>query len=620
MNAKQKKIFDYLYFALLIVVSINLFLATTVFEYTNYRFLLNMIQLILQFAIIGKVILEWRTSWSSKDILLGILTAGIFLFNACKFNNEDAFAYAFLILGAKGVDKKKILNVFVAINIALFALTIGACLFGVIPNTITYRNADSSHARMALGFIYTTSLSAHFLILVVCYVFIREKRLSFFEIVMIGISAGGIYYLTEARIASFVLALLFVGAIVAKICYIKNIEFKIIRNLFVKWALILSSSILMLISVTMGILYKYDSPFWLKVNHILSERPLTNAITFQRYPVSMLGRRILLHCSIFDGMNKLPDYYYIINCSYIGILFGMGIIGAVSVLIVWTIISYREAADNNYLNLFILSLLTVFFFFEQRMFDFTFNPLLILLFSNCSRQICAEGKSVQSSVSFKNVILRGTLTGIVIAFLIETVGFNFESVRTFLYEGTRIDSAEVYSEGLYNNFQNDMYEYSRSDPSLVLNNLRTYDGVESLFCEFHFLTKEDHYHYHLVDNVEYSVECYSKVENDEYEYIGKKDINSSKRSSGYLPVSIDGAEQNIILKFNFPDDYYIYMSYLEFNGPKPFNISYIRLIILCLLASIFVSVIYIKRLERREGLVDVETKEELEEVINESVN
>jgi len=637
MSAKQKKIFEGLYFALLVVSSINLFLLTTVFKYEEYEFILDFVQFVLQFSIVVKVVLEWKTRWTNKDILLGILTAGIFMAAACRFNNEDAYAYAFLILGAKDIDKKKILKVFIAVNAVMFALTIGACELGFIQNITTYRNLESSHARVGLGFIYTTALSAHFLTLVVCYVFVREKKISIVEIILIGISSGVIYYLTEARIASFTIFLIFIGLVVAKICYMKNVEFKLVRFKLIKYLMIYASGILMLVSVIMGTLYKFDSAFWAKINHVLSERPLTNAITFNRYPITMLGNHVLFHCKTFDGMNELPDYYYIINCSYIGVLFSLGILGALAVLITWITLSYKEEKNGNYLNLYILAVLTLFFFFEQRFFDFIYNPLYILLFATYAEGKGSEIYDIRFLKKYKhgNLVFRSILTGLAIAFVIESVGFNYNSVKTFLFERTTIDSADVTTDGLYGNAETDLFENTCLDPMLILNDLKTYSDLQSIFIDFNFMTKEDNRHYKLVEGVQYSVDYYSAValegnaESYNYDYVGTAEIDSSRRCTAYIPTIIEGPIQNIVLKFNFPDNYYIDIAAIDFNGPRPFDINYGRLALMCAAISAILSLVAIKNGDKSadddsngEGDSDSEfehLKEGIEEDVKENI-
>lgn len=584
MNDKQKKIFDYLYFGFLIIATINLFFMTTTFEYKEYQFVLQAIQIVLQFTVIVKVALEWRTEWSNKDILIGVLTAGILLACAYKFGNEDAFAYAFLIIGAKGIDKKKILKVFLIVNIIMFVSTIGFCLMGVLPNITTYRSTNSTHARMALGFIYTTSLSAHFLTMVVCYVMVREKRISIIEIILIGISSGVIYYLTEARIASFAIALIFCGLVVAKICYVKNIEFKLIRIPVLKYSLILSSALLMVISVLVGVFYDFDSTAWIKINNILSQRPIANAITFNRYPLSLLGEHVIPHCDVYDEMDQLPAYYYIINCSYINVLFTIGVLGAGVVLFIWTYNSYKEAKCDNYMNLFVMAIMALFFFFEQRMFDFVYNPLLILLLVDFDIEHNFTKNDIRVFDNFKesNSVLRCVLTGVVIAFTVEVVLFNYKSISTFLYEGTTIDSAEVQSVGFFKNINNDMYEYSTLEPMIILTGLTTYDDLESIFVDMGFRTKEDNYYYRQIENVQYSVDYYYSYDNSgTYDYLGTVEIDSSKRISGFLETPVvKGPTYNLLMQFHFPADYYVDIFSWEFNGPKPFDINYLRIIIM----------------------------------------
>lgn len=581
MNEKYKKIFDKLYYALLIITIINMCLPTTNFEYDKYKFALNAVQFILQISMVFKVCLEWKNKWTNKDILIGILTAGIFFAVGCNFGRQDAFVYAFLIMGAKDIDKKKILNVIFFASLAMFVFTVGACLLGFIENTTTYRTVDSTHARMSLGFIYTTSLSAHYLLLVVAYVMIRDRKISIPEILFIAVSAGVTYYLTEARIASFAIAMIAVGLVVAKICYMKNIEFKLVRFAFIKWGMIFASCIMMAFAVITGVLFKFDNKFWSKVDQVFSGRISNDAITFNRYPLSMLGKDALIHCKIYDGMNELPEYYYIINCSYIEILFRIGILGAVAVLLIWTLLSYKEVKSNNYMNAFMLAVLTVFFFFEQRFFEFTFNPFLILILSKYSINTIEEKYNINvlKKLSNGNKIFRTILTAVVLAFLVDVAIFNYKSLTTFLNEGADTVEGDWFTDEIARNDKLDMSEYTVLDPRLVIYNVKTYNDLESIKINMNFMTMEDNRHYKLVDGVKYSVDYYTFIGNDEYSYIGTAEIDSSKPWTQYMPASVFGPYQNIYYEFHFPDYYYIDISKWEYNSAKPFHINYIRMLI-----------------------------------------
>jgi len=593
MDDKYKKIFSKLYIALLIITMINMFLPTTNFKYDDFKFILNTVQFVLQLSMVFKVCLEWKSEWTNKDILIGVLTAGVFLAVGCNLSRPDAFAYAFLIMGAKGIDKKKILNVLFYASLAMFVLTVGACLLGFIRNTVTYRSVDSSHARMSLGFIYATSLSAHYLFLVACYVMVRDRKISIIEIALIAISAGATYYLTEARIASFAIAMIAIGLVVAKICYMKNIDFKLVRLAFIKWGMIFASCIMMAFAVIIGVFYEYGNAFWSKVNAIFSQRPLTNAITFNRYPITMLGTESMSHCEVYDGMNELPQYYYIINCSYIDMLFRIGILGAAAVLIIWTLLSYKEVKNNNYMNAFMLAVLTVFFFFEQRFFEFTFNPFLILILSSYSSEIVDEKYDIGLLKKFGNgnKICRIVLTSLAIGFAVELVAFNYQSLSSYLNESTLVASGEMFSDEFAHNSEVDMLEYKNLDPVMIIDNVNTYNDLSSIQISFNLMTKDDNYHYRLVDDCKYSVDYYIYTEEEVYSYLGTVEIESGKPFTGYIPVDVAGPTHSMYYQFHFPDYYYVDIPNWGYNGMKPFEINYIRVLVMTVILSALMTVV-----------------------------
>ena len=149
------------------------------------------------------------------------------------------------------------------------------------------------------------------------------------------------------------------------------------------------------------------------------------------------------------------------------------------------------------------------------------------------------------------------------------------------------------------------------------------------------MTKEDNRHYKLVEGVQYSVDYYSAValegnaESYNYDYVGTAEIDSSRRCTAYIPTFIEGPIQNIVLKFNFPDNYYIDIAAIDFNGPRPFDINYGRLALMCAAISAILSLVAIKNGDKSadddsngEGDSDSEfehLKEGIEEAVEENI-
>ena len=103
MDDKYKKIFSKLYIALLIITMINMFLPTTNFKYDDFKFILNTVQFVLQLSMVFKVCLEWKSEWTNKDILIGVLTAGVFLAVGCNLS-KPIILYHIIIYYSSFID------------------------------------------------------------------------------------------------------------------------------------------------------------------------------------------------------------------------------------------------------------------------------------------------------------------------------------------------------------------------------------------------------------------------------------------------------------------------------------------------------------------------------------
>lgn len=601
MSEKTKKIFEYIYICYLVIVSIDTFLMTTLYGSDDFSRLAQFLFMILEIGIIVKVYYEWKAEWKAKDLILALFTAGVFILSFFKHDLGDVIRLAFLIVGAKNIDYKKIIKVYLGIEVVFFCLTLILCATGVIGNVITYRSNESTHARMSLGFIYATSFSAHVLIIVTCWLFMRNKKVTWIEIALVGILGCVVYYFTEARIASMTLIMLCLGALFAKIFRDKKIVEKIYNNKAIKIGLIGASVWGTVVGVVLGALYNNQSELWKKINHMFSERIISNAKVMHRYPVSLLGDDVITYTNLEQGMDELPSYYFIVNCSYVEILYFFGILGLVSVLTIWCSISYREWKKKNYYCLFIYVSLAIFFFFEQRMIEFTFNPFCILIFST----YMTDDDYILKDMYFAKYEkwIRSGIACLIIAFLAESFVFNFKSIETRVNAPISLDQCDVVTGDFYGNPETSLieYDYDGDKKSMYIDNIMSYTGLESVTIGLNIMTKEDNDTYQLLDDIEYSVDISNiNVETGEIEYLDTVWARTGSVSKTYIPLKIGGASQIMKFDFGFPGDYAFDINTFEFNGKKPFDISLVRvsIITLILFAATFIMI--------RKKTIDIE--------------
>lgn len=87
----------------------------------------------------------------------------------------------FLIIGANGIEYKKILKVYLIVKVPITICTMIAGYTGLITNLVYHRGEK---VRMAFGFIYPTDFAAHVVYMIAAWVLIRQVRCSWIEIGM----------------------------------------------------------------------------------------------------------------------------------------------------------------------------------------------------------------------------------------------------------------------------------------------------------------------------------------------------------------------------------------------------------------------------------------------------
>ena len=100
------------------------------------------------------------TVLSSENIdalVLALIVLAVFVIS--KDRNETGL----FIIGARKIDYKKILKVYLAIEIPLTLITLMAARLGIIENLVYHRGEQ---VRMTFGFVYPTNFVSHLMFII----------------------------------------------------------------------------------------------------------------------------------------------------------------------------------------------------------------------------------------------------------------------------------------------------------------------------------------------------------------------------------------------------------------------------------------------------------------------
>lgn len=149
-----------------------------------------------------------------KKILFILLIIGSFII-ARRYSGVDALLETgLLIAGANDIDYRKILKVYLIVEIPMTICTMIAGYTGVITNLVYHRG---DQVRMSFGFIYPTDFAAGIVFMITAWVVLRQARCTWIEIGLMIISVVLFEKYCDVRNSEAVMVLLVLGVVYLKI-------------------------------------------------------------------------------------------------------------------------------------------------------------------------------------------------------------------------------------------------------------------------------------------------------------------------------------------------------------------------------------------------------------------
>lgn len=581
LEEKNKSIGEIVYFLFFTVTFFRNFLSTTMIDYS----LVNNVMLIISFVcgtmVTLKVLIEWRKKWGCYDIAYAIVGVGFILLANFYIPHEYVWEYLLLIVGAKGIDIKKILKVYLIISISLTLVTVMASVLGIIDNLIFYRDEYADNARYAMGFVYVTNFCAHLFFICAAYAFYRGKNIKLIEMCFIGAVGVICYVLSEGRNSTICIAMLTL-VLICSALFSKNNSPKTERKLLTV-GLTLFMPIISVLSILLAVLYDPNSEFMLWLNRILGHRPSMDAEAFTRYRVTLFGQNYVQKIFGGEGGIGFPKDYFFIDCSYVSILIRMGILALISIMIMWSLITYRECAKVDYLRAFVLAIVAVHCFMEHNILNISYNPFFLLIFAGGKNEYFKINKLEQKIKELIDVrVVKNCLSLVLFSVVVELLAFNMQSLTSIFKSYINVSK---YETGFFGASVNEWGEYESKETMYMIlkdveNSARSFDISLSLY------SADEHVKMY---NKEYTYAIFGYNEQlDEYLDICAKTVNTSIPSSGYIELDDEQVYDKYMVAFVFDQPCIFDIEKMSINGPKPFNVSIIRLaIIYALLVSVY---------------------------------
>lgn len=319
-------------------------------------------------------------------IVAMVLLLGIISLN---FGNNILFCSFLFIIAARNLNIGKLVKAALYIQIILTICMAGLCCFGIISDW-TY-NLEGRN-RHSLGYVYPSYISSIFFYVTLAYLFIRKKKIRFWEIVCIGILNGIIFHLTDSK-TSFVLVFLAIIVLwIMKFCK-KRLE----NSLISKLLYVYSIPFIAAISILACYLYNEENKLLILINSFINNRLIMGHNALLEYGLSLFGEKIVWTGNGGLGYlsSSLQDEYNFVDCSYVKILLDYGIIFFIIMIFGYMLVAKRAIEKNDCYMCMCLLFMCIYSMIEPRIIEFGFNPFVLTLSA-------LFGKNTPDDIIYKN--------------------------------------------------------------------------------------------------------------------------------------------------------------------------------------------------------------------------
>lgn len=348
----------------------GLYILSMTLEYTSLQYSFNKGLQIMRYGayalLLLKILLE--SYYRKKSLVIfGILLAGT-LMQSFVSGLREIFFLLLILYAIYDVYIEDAVRIQVYVQMIVLLMVFALCIIGVFENGEFF---DHGRIRYTMGFDYINGAGSVFLSSEMGWLFIRDKKLTLWEV--LGILAGWyvIYYFTDFRTMAFV------GAAAVLLCYlVKNWKIRIDKFPFK--AVYLAIPVLMTAFTWVLQLYYNGhavTKSMQKANAIFNGRLNLAKSAIDQYGLHLFGERVRW---VGNTANLSRNHYNFVDCSYIKIAIDYGIFIAVLILILYCYMFYRLVRENHHTGCILLSLFMVCAFMLPVMTGVYYNPLLLL--------------------------------------------------------------------------------------------------------------------------------------------------------------------------------------------------------------------------------------------------
>ena len=316
----------------------------------------------IYFAMAGKILMDFLyNEYSIKETCVLATISFLLFVNMRTTGIKDAFIYWIFIIGSKGTDYKKVMKWAAIAHFAALFSVIGGCSIHVLDNVIYLHG---NRIRESLGFTYTTEPANFFFYAVLIWLYFRNKKIQWAELILLIIVDVFIFKKTGTQSAfTLTLMAIFIFAAVKSFPWVGS------------WKVGYSWLTALIVPFMVGFIFyttcRYDpSASWLnKLDRLLNSRLQLGQAALEKYGIPVLGQQIRW----IGGANAHWGRYNYVDSSFVQILVNYGWV-FFCLLIIGLLFYEKAISDHQDFYLMIV--------FGMLVIHATFDPQLIWIMFN----------------------------------------------------------------------------------------------------------------------------------------------------------------------------------------------------------------------------------------------
>lgn len=288
--------------------------------------------------------------------------------------NYTMFYIFIFMLGAKNIEYKKILKLFIISVGFMTIVTMTLSLVDVLEN-LKFTRRLSSSVRFAMGTIAPTDLAARWFYLSLAYVSYKNMTLKKIEILNIFLISIIMYIITDTRL-DLLLSILLVIVLV-----FKEQVIDIVKKLTEYKLIYLIPIIVSFITIILGYTYNSKNYIFSMLNKLLSDRLALEKRAFNDYNVKLFGQYV--HQNGYGRGVKVTDYFFI-DSSYVRILMMLGVVTFFIIMFFLISIEKKFLDEKLYGMVIALLFMVLSSSIDQHLLEISYNTMFLVQFATLS--------------------------------------------------------------------------------------------------------------------------------------------------------------------------------------------------------------------------------------------